>query len=247
MHKLYRQRFFLLASFAMVPILLCLTILTIGALAQKPIKEVTNNKTIQSTAVQSNRETIPKKLEKPGKNLNRKQSLGQLKQAVIAQNQTAIPAWHEIKNLESLSNQQRASLATLYRPYKQRLRSLKEQLQTAIKEENSGTRNNSIPSKDNKNPNITVGEATLLGSLEPEEFSGSESADRTAREQASNAEVRDLFARMIATKRDAWNHLQPLLTRAQVKEVTASATARMRSKLARTAHPVSKSEQETVD
>ncbi len=181
------------------------------------------------------------------KNIDRKRNLGQLKQSVIVQNKTAIPAWHEIKNLESLSNQQRTSLATLYRPYKQRLRSLKEQLQTAIKEENAGTSSNTLPSKNNKNPNITVGEAILLGSLEPEEFSGSESGDRVAKEQASNAEVRDLFARMIATKRDAWNHLQPLLTRAQVKEVTASATARMRSKLARTAHPVSKNDHESVD
>lgn len=181
------------------------------------------------------------------KNLDRKQNLGQLKQSVIVQNKMAIPAWHEIKNLESLSNQQRTSLATLYRPYKQRLRSLKEQLQIAIKEENAGTISNTLPSKNNKNPNITVGEAILLGSLEPEEFSGSESADRTAKERASNAEVRDLFARMIATKRDAWNHLQPLLTRAQVKEVTASATARMRSKLARKAQPFSKNNQESVD
>gem|GEM_PF-2216257 len=194
--------------------------LTIGALAQKPVHETPSSKT--------------------------KKSLGQIKHAVLAQNHTAIPGWHEIKTLESLTPHQKTSLLTLYRPYKQKLRSLKEELQLALKEEHAGTRSSAIPNKDNKNPNITVGEAILLGSLEPEEASN-DNATRATREQASNAEVKRLFERMIATKKDAWNHLQPLLTRAQIKEVTASATARMRSRSARKPQPDSKTEQESID
>ena len=209
--------------FAMVAMLPILPILTTGALAQKPIKEDSNKK------------------------LKTKSSISQLKQTMKAQNRTAVPGWHEIKTLESLTQQQKTSLMTLYRPYKQRLRSLKEQLQIALKEENAGTKSNAIPTKDSKNPNITVGEAILLGSLEPEECTVSDSAAATKREQANNAEVRSLFERMIATKKDAWNHLQPLLTRAQVREVTATATARMRSRSARKPQPTSKNEQESVD
>ena len=207
-------------TFFLLFILAMLPSLTIGALAQKPAKEANSSKT--------------------------KKSLGQIKQAVLAQNHTAIPGWHEIKTLESLTPHQKTSLLTLYRPYKQKLRSLKEELQIALKEEHAGTRSSAIPNKDNKNPNITVGEAILLGSLEPDEASN-DNAARATREQASNAEVKRLFERMIATKKDAWNHLQPLLTRAQIKEVTASATARMRSRSARKPQPDSKTEQESID
>lgn len=226
MHKLYRQSIFLLSTLAMLPSL------TIGALAQKPVHEAASSKSIAATGANKNKET--------------KKSLGQIKQAVLAQNHTAIPGWHEIKTLESLTPHQKTSLLTLYRPYKQKLRSLKEELQIALKEEHAGTRSSAIPNKDNKNPNITVGEAILLGSLEPDEASN-DNAARATREQASNAEVKRLFERMIATKKDAWNHLQPLLTRAQIKEVTASATARMRSRSARKPQPDSKTEQESID
>jgi hypothetical protein len=207
---------------------LLLTILSMGAsaLAQRPANKLD-----------------PKREQK----LKTKKSFGLIKQSVIAQNQTAIPGWHEIKTLESLTKQQKTSLMTLYRPYKQRLRSLKEQLRVVIDEERAGTRSNAIPTKDNKNPNITVGEAILLGSLEPEEANGSAKASSTTREQASNAEVKSIFERMIATKKDAWNHLQPLLTRAQVQEVTTTATARMRSRSAKKPQPDSKSEQESLD
>lgn len=244
MHKLYRQSIFLLSTLAMLPSL------TIGALAQKPIHEAPSSKPT-ATGAHKSIDTSAKKLDpkldqKREQKLQTKKSLGQIKQAVLAQNHTAIPGWHEIKTLESLTPQQRTSLQTLYRPYKQKLRSLKEELQIALKEEHAGSRSNAIPNKDNKNPNITVGEAILLGSLEPEEASN-DSASRITREQASNAEVKRLFERMIATKKDAWNHLQPMLTRAQIKEVTATATARMRSRSARKPQSDSKNEQESID
>lgn len=229
-----------------------------SAVAQKPTKEGNSSKTVTANGVQKTIDTSPKKLEKkleksPDNKLDQKReqklktkkNFGQIKQSVLAQNQTAIPGWHEIKTLESLTKQQKTSLMTLYRPYKQRLRSLKEQLRVVIDEERAGTRRNAIPTRDNKNPNITVGEAILLGSLEPEEVNGS--ASSTTREQASNAEVKSIFEHMIATKKDAWNHLQPLLTRAQIQEVTTAATARMRSRSAKKPQPDSKSEQESLD
>ena len=84
-----------------------------------------------------------------------------------------------------------------------------------------------------------------MGSLEPEESSNSSANGST--EQASNDEAKSLFERMIATKKDAWNHLQTLLTRAQIEEVTAAATARVKSKAARKAQPEQKAEPVSID
>lgn len=215
-------------------LLLSILALQAPALAQKPVKSMVNSKESKSTLGQKSAVSTAKK-----------QKMAQIKHSVMAQNQAAIPAWHDIKNLPSLSVQQQTKLSTLYKPYKQKLRALKEELQIALKEESNGTRSNSIPKKNNKNQNITVGEAILLGSLEPEESSNSSANGST--EQASNDEAKSLFERMIATKKDAWNHLQTLLTRAQIEEVTAAATARVKSKAARKAQPEQKAEPVSID